>query len=470
MRQPRSRFGLAGSRESAAQAASARACPLRGRARSPAPAAAMGGSRGADARCERIARCVADIREADLVSLDLEFSGLFLDADRPSRKQPLSMEGYFAKCANSVAEFLPLQLGVCCARQRPSDGVWEMRPHELNLHPAKRRVFASDFQSLLFLRGHGFDFNAFLDSGHPVGRLPARGSEGRGRRGLGPAQASQVVQALRDAGTPLVVHNGFLDVLHVYGSFVGRIPDALPAFCEAWLSQFPLLFDTRLIATEGRYTVLQGAGGSIALEPAPPALGRPARGLGCRALRARRRPAARGQDGGPRLLGLRRAADRGGLPAGDGAVAAVRGGRVHPQAAQETKGTPPGDRGRAGPARLAGRAPVRRRARREHISRGHRRAGPRRRERRRPPQRGHPRRHCRHALRQGGRRRTGRRPRGWSRPRWQEAAGGEEPTGIVSPSALREAKACRRFHNRLAIVGASPGPRQPSKNVDQLEH
>merc|ERR1711862_840829 len=67
-----------------------------------------------------------------------------------------------------------------------------------------------------------------------------------------PSHATKVLMALREAKVPLVFHNGLLDILHIYDKFIGNIPGEYPDFGKAWLDQFPLLFDTRLIGQEGR--------------------------------------------------------------------------------------------------------------------------------------------------------------------------------------------------------------------------
>jgi len=217
-----------------------------------------GGNRASDLRAHAVAQCTADIQAAHVVSLDLEFSGLFLDAQQGRRQ--LSLEDYFAKCIDSIPKFLPLQLGLCCCRQR-TDGAWELRAHEFNLHPdASRRMFVSDFQSLQFLRSNGFDFNAFFDQGYVSSRMPAPDTTKTSRSPHLP-YATQVMRALSDAKVPLVVHNGLLDILHVYTNFIDNLPRDHHEFRKAWLAHFPLLFDTRHIAQEGRYNVLQHAGG-----------------------------------------------------------------------------------------------------------------------------------------------------------------------------------------------------------------
>lgn len=201
--------------------------------------------------------CVSDIEVADFVALDLEFSGLFLNPER--EKSPLSLESYFAKCIESIPRFLPLQLGLCCGRWREADGgFWELRSHEFNLWPDKQRIFTADMQSLRFLRQHGFDFNAFFELAHSYSRLPqATDGKPATSKKIDPRHATNVLSALRDSRLPLIFHNGLLDLLHLHDKFVGDLPSDHAAFGKAWLQNFPLMYDTRLIAQEGQNQIFR---------------------------------------------------------------------------------------------------------------------------------------------------------------------------------------------------------------------
>lgn len=201
-------------------------------------------------------RAVSDIEVADFVALDLEFSGLFLDPVRG--RQALTLDETYAKALESIPKFLPLQIGLCCAKYRAegADGVWELRSHEFNLWPHDRRVFTADLQSLRFLRTHGFDFNAYFERAYPYARLPSTGKK------LPTGHATRLLASLRDAQVPVVFHNGFLDVLHMYDKFIGPLPESRHAFAEAWTRTLPLLFDTRYMAQEGR-NLLQHSGLSL---------------------------------------------------------------------------------------------------------------------------------------------------------------------------------------------------------------
>lgn len=243
---------------------------------------------------EAVAECIADIEAADFIAVDLEFSGLFMQPERDRRP----LQACFKTCLESIPNFLALQLGLCCGRQR-ADGVWDLRTHEFNLwprHPGGRGIFSADLSSLLFLHRHGFDFNAFFEKRCEYERLgvgsakqvssssssvaPSSSDERDGevsasdfeesaaasaaaqstrpntappcghRRELAPA--ARVVAALRAVKVPLVFHNGLLDLLHLYDKFIGDLPGSVADFAEAWTAQFPFLFDTRQMAQEAR--------------------------------------------------------------------------------------------------------------------------------------------------------------------------------------------------------------------------
>lgn len=201
-----------------------------------------------------VSRCISDIEVADLVALDLEFSGLFLDTKL--QRSALTFEDYFAKCAESVPKFLALQLGLCCVQFRRDTATWELRTHQFDLWPQEQRIFTVDLQSLRFLRTHGFDFNVFLEKACPYKRmkLDAKSSTGS-------PTATHILAALRKAQVPLVVHNGLFDLLHLYDKFIADVPQDIQDFGKAWLEQFPLTFDTRFVAQEGRLQVFKHLGG-----------------------------------------------------------------------------------------------------------------------------------------------------------------------------------------------------------------
>ena len=109
------------------------------------------------------------------------------------------------------------------------------------------------------VRDLGFDFNTFLEQGFTYSRIEADHRVTKKARKR--QDASQLIRALRNSGVPLAVHNGLLDLLHIYHGFIGDLPPDISSFCTSWISHFPLLLDTRHLAQEGRYHVLKHAGG-----------------------------------------------------------------------------------------------------------------------------------------------------------------------------------------------------------------
>lgn len=98
-----------------------------------------------------------------------------------------------------------------------------------------------------------------MEQGHSYSRLSA-GTKRRKK-----SDANELIRALRNSQKPLVVHNGLLDLLHLYHSFIGDLPADVSSFCRCFTEHFPTLFDTRHLAQEGRYHVLKHAG-SLSLE------------------------------------------------------------------------------------------------------------------------------------------------------------------------------------------------------------
>ncbi|PHJ20437.1 caf1 family ribonuclease [Cystoisospora suis] len=70
----------------------------------------------------------------------------------------------------------------------------------------------------------------------PPGTFPMRVSRltehGGAPGGLGATGLQRIVEAIIENEKPLVVHNGHLDLLHLFDKFIGKAPDTLPEFCK----------------------------------------------------------------------------------------------------------------------------------------------------------------------------------------------------------------------------------------------
>jgi len=191
---------------------------------------------------ERVNACVGDIKTAEWVAIDLEFSGLFTKKPRSHHR---TLEEYFAHVVESVSTFSGIQIAFCCVEKE------KQTTHEFYIVP--RTQFQVDMHSLRFLRRHKFDMNDFVDKFMECDKI------GKSRVG----GITEVMEALIARACPLVFHHGLFDILHIANAFLDDIEDLdLQQFLELWHEKVPNpIFDTRYLANEGKLTILRHAGG-----------------------------------------------------------------------------------------------------------------------------------------------------------------------------------------------------------------
>uniref|UniRef100_A0A0G4GWK6 Uncharacterized protein n=1 Tax=Chromera velia CCMP2878 TaxID=1169474 RepID=A0A0G4GWK6_9ALVE len=119
------------------------------------------------AREAQVEAALEDIRCAEFVAIDFEFSGLF-----KQHRKPKKLSDYYATCRDSIPEFATLQLGICCGRRETgSPHEWTLSPYNFFLFQEGGGLFLSDRRCLDFLRKQGFDFNQWIDHGIDYQRL-----------------------------------------------------------------------------------------------------------------------------------------------------------------------------------------------------------------------------------------------------------------------------------------------------------
>ncbi|KFG56988.1 CAF1 family ribonuclease [Toxoplasma gondii RUB] len=85
-----------------------------------------------------------------------------------------------------------------------------------------------------------------------------RASAGGAPGGLEVTGLQRLIEAIVEKEKPLVVHNGHLDLLHVFDKFIGKVPGTLPEFCSEMLRLFTGgIYDTKHVANEGKTFVLK---------------------------------------------------------------------------------------------------------------------------------------------------------------------------------------------------------------------
>mmetsp|Transcript_16331 Transcript_16331/g.28609 ORF Transcript_16331/g.28609 Transcript_16331/m.28609 type:complete len:564 (+) Transcript_16331:72-1763(+) len=185
---------------------------------------------------EEPARCVADVEEADFVTLRLD------TAEDPSLLKSNGKLGLEDVYANHVKGFrgsqespLPLRLGLCCAIWRDSQRHWELRSHELGLWPGSVLEMPAEV-----LRARWQAAGCGQKEGPLVSRWAGQLAE----------STRWVLAALHAKRAPLVVHDGLTDLLQLYDKFAGDLPAGHLEFGRAWMEKFPVILDTRLIAEQ----------------------------------------------------------------------------------------------------------------------------------------------------------------------------------------------------------------------------
>lgn len=186
------------------------------------------------------------LKKAAFVGVDTEFSGLktthYSDAAAKLilSKETKDMESRYVIYKDVVTNHTLLSIGV---------SFWE----ETEKAHYKTRTFSFlvmrdaltievSPQSLIFLATHGMDFNKLFTSSIPyVTPPPSPKSTSAGPLG-------RMMWALLTGSTTVVFHNGFLDLLYLYHSFVGSLPDNVTDFCKSLSKTLAQVFDTRFIA------------------------------------------------------------------------------------------------------------------------------------------------------------------------------------------------------------------------------
>ncbi|GAM22906.1 hypothetical protein SAMD00019534_060810 [Acytostelium subglobosum LB1] len=131
----------------------------------------------------------------------------------------------------------------------------------------------SEFQvypaSMTFLVQHGFDFNKLFTDGIPFTPFTSfssshststvsnkkannngHGNNNNKNTAVAPKESKQhrLIEVLSKHRQPVVIHNGLFDILFLYQSFIGDLPDTLNEFIVKFTNVFPKVYDTKYIS------------------------------------------------------------------------------------------------------------------------------------------------------------------------------------------------------------------------------
>ncbi|XP_068676879.1 target of EGR1 protein 1-like [Montipora foliosa] len=190
---------------------------------------------------------VRAINESSFVAVDTEMSGL---GDRQKLAAQFVEDRYKHMCEMAKSRAI-LSLGISCfklkktkTKNNETEKKLKVRVRTYNIVVLSTENFVVEPSSLKFLVEHGFDFNKQYAKGVPY----TRGSDEGGSDNPLPS-VRNLFSELVLAGNPVVLHNGFLDLVFLYENFYNKLPEKLEVFTSDVSDMFPAgIFDTKFVA------------------------------------------------------------------------------------------------------------------------------------------------------------------------------------------------------------------------------
>ncbi|KAF9332105.1 Target of EGR1, member 1 (Nuclear) [Linnemannia elongata] len=133
-------------------------------------------------------------------------------------------------------------------KRRRSNGFEQAyRVHNFNFSMLVERDYMVSPNSMLFLAENGLDLNQWIMEGIPYTGGDRLANEGG--RGNSNGIMRSIFKRIMTRQVPVVVHNGFLDLIFLYHSFYADLPPKLSTFLADLSDMFPGgLFDTKYIS------------------------------------------------------------------------------------------------------------------------------------------------------------------------------------------------------------------------------
>ncbi|KAL3868765.1 hypothetical protein ACJMK2_041530 [Sinanodonta woodiana] len=191
------------------------------------------------------------IKSAGFIALDLELSGL----GRRNMLQAKSVDDRYKGIAECARTRAILSLGISCfqpVKNKTKDLVENDKGQQIagkcylvqtfNIMLLCSEDYVVEPASLRFLVDHGFDFNKQYSSGIPYYRGNDKGND------KDYLSVRQLLVELIMANTPIVLHNGLVDLMFLYQNLYANIPTSMSTFL-ADLSEMFLegIYDTKYI-------------------------------------------------------------------------------------------------------------------------------------------------------------------------------------------------------------------------------
>lgn len=161
------------------------------------------------------------------VAIDCEFTGI-----KDNKRNIKDLASYLIAQKESSSEYAMLQIGFCLVLydENKTEAPWSLYPYNLFTYPQFESTFTSSSETLKWLYSNGFDFNRWISDGIPYRRL-VDGSEAgeaspkKAKNNNESFGVQKLIDAIITHRKAIVVHNGLLDILHLYTSFIGALPN-----------------------------------------------------------------------------------------------------------------------------------------------------------------------------------------------------------------------------------------------------
>ncbi|KAG9321376.1 hypothetical protein KVV02_002108 [Mortierella alpina] len=204
------------------------------------------------------------LKQAAFIALDAEFTGLGSRSETTRAKDVQERYQHLCELAKThalVAFGLAIFIRTEPVAKKDKDSDMDMegkppqssenerafRVHNFNFSMLVENDYMVSPKSMLFLAENGLDLNQWIMEG-----IPYTGGDrltNEGGRGNPNGIMRSIFKRIMTRQVPVVVHNGFLDLIFLYQSFYADLPPKLATFVADLSDMFPGgLFDTKFIS------------------------------------------------------------------------------------------------------------------------------------------------------------------------------------------------------------------------------
>jgi len=126
-----------------------------------------------------------------------------------------------------------------------SSSIMQFETQTFNIFTLCQDDFMVEPDSLMFLVGHGFDFNLQFEKGLPY----YRGADHEKNQMLGEKSVRNLFCSIVASKKPLILHNGILDLVFLYGNLYAPLPPTMSTFVADLAEMFSGgIYDTKTFA------------------------------------------------------------------------------------------------------------------------------------------------------------------------------------------------------------------------------